>query len=262
MLSTLGLQITAAATMRKTTRLLPLSLLLLVLPVGLLANDNSGPKPPQRDPTADSLMVAAGFLEGHPDLRFRQRGLDEYGRENHPEAFQLFRKAAYYSDKPSQAIVGEMLWAGLGAAKDRGLAYVWMDLAAERGYRSFVEKRDLYWSLLDGRERARAQATAPSVRAEYADSAAEPRLARALRMERGKMTGSRLGSLSTPIQISVPGVGTFEGSRFYNPQYWDPEQYRAWNDSIWKELRFGQVNVGDVEQVGNAEAPGQSPTGP
>ena len=248
--------------MRKIARLLPLSLLLFALPAGLLANDNNVPKPAQRDPTADSLVLAAGFLEGHPDLRFRQRGLDEYGKKNHPKAFQLFQKAAYYSDKPSQAIVGEMLWVGLGIPRDRGSAYVWMDLAAERGYRSFVEKRDLYWSLLDGRERARAQATAPSVRAEYADSAAEPRLARALRMERGKMTGSRLGSLSTPIQISVPGVGTFEGSRFYNPQYWDPEQYRAWNDSIWKELRFGQVNVGDVEQVGNAEAPGQSPTGP
>jgi hypothetical protein len=120
----------------------------------------------------------------------------------------------------------------------------------------------LYWSLLDEVERARAQATGSSIRDEYADSTAEPRLARALRMERGKMTGSRLGSASTPIQIFVPGVGTLEGSRFYNPQYWDPEQYRAWNDSIWKELRFGQVNVGDVEQVRNAEAPGQSPTEP
>ena len=248
--------------MRKIARLLPLSLLLFALPAGLLANDNNVPKPAQRDPTADSLVLAAGFLEGHPDLRFRQRGLDEYGKKNHPKAFQLFQKAAYYSDKPSQAIVGEMLWVGLGIPRDRGSAYVWMDLAAERGYRSFVEKRDLYWSLLDEMERARAQAMGASVRAEYADSATEPRLARALRMERGKMTGSRLGSPSAPIQISVPGVGTLEGSRFYNAQYWDPKQYRAWNDSIWKELRFGTVDVGDVEQVRGAEAPGQSPTGP
>lgn len=248
--------------MHKNTRLLPLSLLLFAMPVGLLANGSNAPKPAQRDPTADSLVVAAGFLEGHPDLRFRQRGLDEYGKENHPQAFQLFQKAAYYSDKPSQAIVGEMLWVGLGVPKDRGLAHVWMELAAERGYRNFVEKRDLYWSLLDEMERARAQAAGPSVRAEYADSAAEPRLARALRMERGRMTGSRLGSPSAPIQIFVPGVGTLEGSRFYNPQYWDPKQYRAWNDSIWKELSFGQVNVGNVEQVGNAEAPGHSPTEP
>lgn len=218
----------------------------------------AGKPPAPRDPTEDSLMVAAGFLEGHPDLRLRQRGLDKYGDKNHSEAFRLFQKAAWYSDKPSQAIVGEMLWVGLGVPRDRGLAYAWMALAAERDYRSFVEKRNLYWNLLTEMERTQARASEAAIRAEYADAVAEPRLARALRQERSRMTGSRLGSLSAPLQIHVPGVGTMDGSRFYNPQYWDPKQYRAWNDAIWKDLRIGQVNVGGVEQV---DSPSPSPQG-
>lgn len=229
-----------------TAKYLPLLLLLSASCIDAAAAKRPSRQP---DPTEDSLMIAAGFLEGHPDLRLRQRGLDEYGDRNHPEAFRLFRKAGWYSDKPSQAIVGEMLWIGLGVPRDRALAYVWMALAAERGYRSFVEKRDLYWSALTEMERVRARAEAPGIRAEYADAAAEPRLAQALRLERSRMTGSRLGSLSAPLQIYVPGVGTLDGTKFYNPKYWDPQQYRAWNDAIWKDLRIGQVNVGDAEQV-------------
>lgn len=201
------------------------------------------------DPLSDPLLMAAGFLDSHPDLRYRSLAMDEYIKQNYAEAMRLFKLAGYYSDKPSQAIVGEMLWIGQGAEQDRAHAYIWMELAAERDYRFFSEKRDMYWSQLSAAERELVLEKAPAIRNEYADATAEKRLATILRRERAQMTGSRVGSQANPVTIVVPGVGTIEGSRYYAPRYWDPKEYRAWNDSFWKDVRIGRVDVGDVQQI-------------
>lgn len=233
-------------------QLLLLAAILLAPAGNLLAQQ--GDKTRRGDPTIDPILVAAGFLDSHPDLLYRSRGLDAYGEKDHPKAFKEFKRAAWYSDKASQAIVGEMLWIGLGTEKDRAQAYVWMSLAAERGYRSFSEKRDLYWQQLDEAERARAEREGPAIRAEYADAAAEPRLAVVLRRELNKASGSRVGSTTSPVQIVVPGVGTIDSSQYYNPRYWEPKQYREYQDSIWHSVRIGRVDVGSVEQIRDAPA--------
>ena len=228
--------------------LLIFPLTLLQLPTMAMARDIVP------DPTSDPMLIAGGFLESHPDLRYRMLGLEEYGKRNLGEAFELFKRAGYYADKPSQAIVGEMYWAGLGAPqRDRALAYVWMELAAERGYASFSEKRDRFWRELDIHERARVDDVRRSIHTDYADVVAEPRMAKALRLGRSRMTGSRVGSQANPVQIVVPGYGSIEGSRFYDSRYWDPREYRAWHDAFWMELRIGRVNVGDAEQIPRTE---------
>ncbi len=238
---------------------------ILVLLLAFAANTAVGQtagQPGRGDPTVDPMLVAAGFLDSHPDLLYRSRGLDAYGEKDHPRAFGQFKRAAWYSDKPSQAIVGEMLWIGLGIGKDRALAYVWMELAAERGYRSFSEKRDMYWQQLDEHERARVEQEGPAIRAEYADTVAGERLAAVLRRERRKMTGSRLGSNTSPLVVHVPGVGSIDGSQYYSPKYWDPKQYREWQDSIWTGVRIGTVSVGGVEQLKDPAPSAQPPTPP
>lgn len=212
-------------------------------------------RPAASDPVADDTLVAGGFLEGHPDLRYRNTGLEAYSRKAFSEAIEQFKRAAWYADKPSQAVVGEMYWDGMGVAQDRALGLVWMDLAAERGYDFFSRKRDYYWNTLSEAERKRALAAAREIHREYADEAAEPRLAAALRRERSKMTGSRVGSMSSSVQIIVPGYGSIDGSRFYDPQFWDPKQYRQWQDTYWVNLKVGQVTVGEVEQVETGAKP-------
>ena len=230
--------------------LLLLALIFLQLPKTGIARDIVP------DPTSDPTLIAGGFLDSHPDLRYRMLGLKEYGERNMAKAFDLFKRASYYADKPSQAIVGEMYWAGLGAPQqDRALAYVWMELAAERGYVSFSEKRDRYWRELDPQDRTRAHEVREAIRADYADAAAEPRIATALRLGRLKMTGSRVGSQANPVQIVIPGHGSIESSRFYDSRYWDPREYRAWHDDFWKELRIGRVNVGDAQQIPGPDGP-------
>src|SRR5690606_37292929 len=62
------------------------------------------------DPTEDRMMMGAGFLAAHPDLRYRLLGLEEFRKGNHEEAFRFFLRAAFYADKPSQGMVAEMYW--------------------------------------------------------------------------------------------------------------------------------------------------------
>lgn len=206
-----------------------------------------GKAPP--DPTADPVMLTAGFLSAHPDLRFRLLALEKREQGKHDEAFPLFQRAAFYADKPSQAMVAELLWTGQGVTQDRALAYAWMDLAAERGYEGFLTLREHYWSQLQGDEREQAVALGQEIYARYGDQAAEPRLERILRRERRKTTGSRTGFTGN-LRILVPtpaGDIEIDGSKFYDERYWDPAQYRAWHDAIWMKPRVANVSVGNVD---------------
>ncbi len=242
-------------------RLRPALLMVLVFALPQIAAAQAARKATPTDPTEDALMTSAGFLAAHPDLRYRLHGLDEYRQGNHRDAFRFFQRAAYYADKPSQGMIAEMLWQGQGVARDRALAYAWMDLAAERGYRGFLGLRERYWSGLDEDERARAVSEGQELYARYGDAAAQPRIAAVLRRERRRATGSRVGAVGN-VQIYIPGPGgmkRIDGSTFYDPQYWDPEQYQAWHDSIWMTPRIGTVSVGDPEQVQPGQAPQRIP---
>lgn len=237
----------------RITQLLTCLVLLLSLPAHAAAQA-------QADPGSDDTMLASGFLDGHPDLLFRSQGLNAYGERDFGKAIERFRKAAYYGDKASQAIIGEMSWSGVGVERDRVMALVWMDLAAERGYPRFVNTRNGYWNALSPAERQRARDRVDNIYAQYGDAVTEPRLAKELRRGRSKMTGSRVGSLSSNMQIIVPGHGSIDGSKFYDPKYWDPKLYRAWHDNFWENAREGSVVVGEPEKLdGGTLAPSKPP---
>ena len=215
------------------------------------ASAQQGTSAPPPDPTSDRLMMSAGFLSAHPDLRYRLLGLDEFKHGRYEDALRFFQRASFYADKPSQGMVAEMLWNGQGIAKDPALAYAWMDLASERGYAGFLGLRERYWSALSETERKRALVEGEAVYAKYGDAAAQPRLATVLRRERRNITGSRTGFAGN-VQIYVPGPGGFEqidGTKFFDDRYWDPKQYQAWHDSIWMKPRVGRVSVGELENV-------------
>lgn len=206
----------------------------------------------------------AGFLDSHPDLRFRLLGLRHLQEGQHERARMFFHRAGRYADKMSLGMVAEMLWNGQGQAADRALAYAWMDVAAERGYRLFAVQRERYWSELDEAQRTRALQVGQDLLSEYGDAAAQPRIAAALRRAVKKVTGSRAGSTAgRNLEIWIPGpsgtaVGDgqstdnffiISGASFYEPQFWDPEQYQVWHDTMWEwsESQAGRVTVGDLE---------------
>ena len=239
-------------TMHHEVRLKAFALALLTFSASGTAAEREMVKKPPPDPTRDAVMMSAGFLSAHPDLRFRLHGLKELNSNNAEDAFGYFQRASYYGDKPSQGMVAEMLWEGRGVAQDRALAYAWMDLAAERGYEGFTILRERYWKALTDSDRLRAVEAGQDVYARYGDDAASPRLATVLRRERGKQTGSRTGFTGS-LKILVPGPGgemlQIDGSDYYDKRYWDPREYRAWHDSVWTKPRTGRVDVGDVVQV-------------
>ena len=203
----------------------------------------------QRD-DADDRMIASsdGFLAAHPDLNFRLRGLNAFRKADYPQAMTLFRRAARYADKPSQGMIGEMYWDGTGVAADRALAYVWMDLAAERGYPLMIAKRERYWKEMDAAERERALDVGKALYEEFGDAAAQPRLARELRWAKRNTTGSRVGSVGAlTIMIPTPGgMQQVDGSQYYDDKFWDAEQYFQWQDRDWKAPAQGRVDVGEV----------------
>lgn len=223
-----------------------------VLLSGLLAAPAShAARPAPPDPTEDRLMITAGFLNGHPDLRFRLLGLEKHKAGDLPNAFRFYQYAAQYADKPSQGMVAEMLWNGQGVTADKALAYAWMDLAAERGYEGFVGLRERYWAALDESERSRAIEEGKALYARYGDDVAKPRIAAVLRRERSRVTGSRTGFTGS-LRIIVPGAAgpeEIDGSRFYDERYWDPAQYQAWHDSVWMKPRIATVDVGEAQSV-------------
>lgn len=199
----------------------------------------------------DAQMIQAGFLSSHPDLRYRILGMNRYKDGKHEDALKFFRRAAYYADKPSQAMVAEMLWNGEGGLQDRALAYAWMDLAAERGYPELLGMRERYWAGLDENARERALALGQEAYAQYGDAAAKPRIATVLRRESRKATGSRTGFVGN-LQLVLPDGQTIDGSKFYDPQFWDPEKYQAWHDNNWEsKMRVGKVHASGLQSVQN-----------
>jgi uncharacterized protein len=198
------------------------------------------------------ILNSQHFLSAHPDIRWRREGVWslELGQPDH--AAEHFRRAARYADKPSQAMLAELYWSGLGVEQDRALAYAWMDLAAERAYPVFLAKREHYWAQLTEAERARVQDVGLPLYEQYGDDVAKPRLERLLRRAKRNITGSRVGNIGA-LRILVPGPGgaahSISGDDFYDDRFWEPALYWEWQDRAWKQARTGRVDIRPLERV-------------
>lgn len=204
------------------------------------------------DPNEDPLLITAGFLDHHQDLKYRKYGMDAYKQGRYDDALRFFRRAGFFADKPSQGMVAEMYWKGQGTPRDPVQAYIWMDLAAERGYRGFLILREQYWKALSESERSRVLAEGPEVYARFGDAAAKPRYEHQLRIGRSQMLGSRTG-FNRGVQIEIPGPEggqSIPGSKFYDERYWDAKKYWAWQDRLWMKPKIGRVTIGEIEEVG------------
>ncbi len=183
------------------------------------------------------IVESDTFRNGHPDIRWRQDGFRSLELGDTRRAFSHFQRAALYADKPSQAMVAEMLWTGRGTLRDRSLAYAWMDLAAERQQRDFLLKREYYWSQLDATDRDKALELGRAVYAEFGDDVAKPRQEREMARVIREMTGSRVGwsafMTSRPYR-ERKGFEQIDSTEFFADRYWDPKVYWQWQDRTWQ----------------------------
>src|SRR3546814_766218 len=174
-------------------------------------------------PGIEPGILTEGFLSSHPDMRWRREGLYSYNQEEYDIAMDQFLRAARYADKPSQAMIAEMYWKGIGVPRDRELGYAWMDLAAERTYPNFVIVRERYWARLDARQRRNAIGRGQPLLAEYGDDIATPRRERTPRNAKPRITGSQPGRVSPGLSIiAVPGPMSgmsFGGEKIYKAEY-------------------------------------------
>lgn len=225
---------------RNSGFLLALGLLTIAMSTGALGKTRALDK---------AILSSESFINAHPDLMHRTRGLAAYKKSRYTEAFTHFQRAAKFSDKPSQGMLAEMLWKGEGVTVNRPMAYAWMDLAAERLYPTMLGHRERYWANMTEQEREQAIEIGQGLYEIYGDDVAKKRLEKALRQARSKVTGSRtgmVGSLSITIFTSS-GPETIDGSQYYQDKFWKPEQYFKWQDTAWKNPPKGNVDIGPLQ---------------
>jgi hypothetical protein len=200
------------------------------------------------------VLSSKAFLDAHPDVKFRTLGLESLDGGRIDVAREFFLKAAKFADKPSQAMLAEMAWKGVGQPADRSLGYVWADLAAERGYSQFVLLREHYWSRLSEEERIRAIEIGRPIMDEYGDGLAKKRMSDHLRKARRSMLTGRPRKDVTVIIPGPSGQPIFiRGHHFYADKFWDPEKYHQWVDEIWNAAPAGRVEIGPLEQLEKQE---------
>lgn len=195
------------------------------------------------------IVQSRSFMASHPDLNSRSLGMQNYQKGNFEEAIRQFRKGAYYADKPSQAMVAEMLWKGEGVEQNKPEAYAWIDLAAERLYKDLVAKRENYWAELSAEQRLQAVEKGRAIYEKYGDKVAKRRLENILEKDRRNITGSRTGYVGV-LKIEIPGPGgmpiNVNGEQFYQDKFWQPELYWRWQNVTWKALPSGTVTASEL----------------
>jgi uncharacterized protein len=210
-----------------------------------------------KDKLDETMMSSQAFLDAHPDLKWRQAGLSAWRAGEYEKAFELFKKAARFADKPSQGMVAQLLWTGQGVPQNRAEAYAWMDLAAERSFRPMLIQREIYWESLSEAERKDAIEIGKELYAYYGDEKAQIRTEMAMRRAKKKVAGSRTGFVGN-LRITIPTPGgeqTIDGTTYFSEDYWEPKSYWAWQEKGWKNPPRGMVDVGPLTATQAAEPP-------
>lgn len=211
---------------------------------------------PKRTGDQQIILSSTSFLSSHPDLRWRLEGMRALDEGQPRRAIAYLKRAARYADKPAQALLAELHWDGTGTPQDRVEGYIWMDLAAERGYLPFLARREAYWRALDETQKAQVQQRGAEALAEFGDAAAKPRLETILRRASRNVAGSRVGFVG-PMEIRIPGPGgewhSVRGDEYYQREYWQPEKYWAWQDALWRDPKEGNVIIRPIERVDSSD---------
>ncbi len=192
----------------------------------------------------------------HPNELYRIYANKAAASGNWGDAARNFRIASRFADKYSQHRLSMMYWHGVGVGADRVEAYIWADLAAERGYPQFLAIREKMWSELTPEQQAEVPQRGRKIVEEYADVVAKPRTERAIAQGKRQMTGSRTGFDAGVIISSIgPGNQLFGSAggvnlkRMYDASRTDPKKYWTFEDMVWKN---GMVEVGEIEDVPDA----------
>lgn len=244
-----------------------------LLPIAAIAAPAAGQR--ERMLNFDTYHTALLQSSGHPNELHRWHGLWAYDSGRFGEAIVQFRRAARYADKYSQHFLSMMYWHGEGTAPDRVEAYLWADLAAERGDNpDLLEIRERIWASLSTEQQTQVAERGEDYAARYGDKAALPRINSHIRHFARNQTGSRVGAQTARLEVGLgrPDIWAGGGGSSVSTQAMIGIQtgefygaHRTRPDAYWKDqgllLRTltGQVEVGDVDKVeGKPPAPSEA----
>jgi TPR repeat protein len=101
----------------------------------------------------DELVLSAAY---HPNELYRFYAQKAAVNGRWGDAVRHFRIAARHADKYSQHRLSLLHWYGVGVPEDRVEAYLWSDLAAERGYPQLLAIREKMWRELTPAQQQKA----------------------------------------------------------------------------------------------------------
>ncbi len=247
-----------------------MGMLALALVVSLAASPvtlESGNEPlfPQVRELSDAQLDRAEALAryGHPNEMWRYRALRALKHDQPERAAEYFRQAGFYADKYSQHALSLLYWHGVGVERDRAQAYVWADLAAERGYRDLLVLREKMWMEMGAAQRSHALLVGEKMYASYGDAAAKPRMEQAMRRALASVTGSRLGATTDRVLVMTRNdFGKTTGAEIsardlYRPSRWNAKTYWQEQNRQWD----AKVIVLLPEPVDPQPAPAAAPEG-
>lgn len=197
------------------------------------------------------LYLAAG----HPNELWRYQGLRQHLSGRDAQAVLHFERAAGYADKISQHYLSLLYWYGQGVPQDRVLAYIWSDLAAERGQRNLLRIREKMWLELTDAQRAQVIVRGEGMHRQYADASTRIRTERALFRFASQMTGSKAGFdgqnlavqfgpstlQGTSYEVGITGLAMYGDARTDRRVYWQAQ------DRMLEGPLRATVNIGPVE---------------
>lgn len=221
--------------------------------------------PPLTGASFMELDAMLPSLRGRPNEEFRVQGLKAYQQRHFDEAIARFELASGYADKYSQHYLSLIHWHGVGTPVDRVQAYIWSDLAAERGNPRLLAIREKMWAQLSSQEQARVPREGEAYYARYGDDIAKPRAEAEMRRFARDMTGSRVGYRNQRIEtgggpvngVFLTEVGSNAAAYAVSVAGSPDELYGKEGglrrlDGYWQEqdrLLDGTVEVGELETV-------------
>lgn len=221
----------------------------------------------------DMYQAALLRASGHPNELSRWHGIWAYDNGRPDEARRYFERAAFFGDKLSQHFLSLMYWNGDGVDRDPVQAYVWADLAAERGsVPDMVRVREHIWRELTPAQQAQSIQIGQEFYDRYGDRVAQRRANTEIRRFARNQTGSRVGLLTSKLDVNMgrpefwAGGGKSSygplyatGTEFYSDSRTRPAQYWSAEDLslrvLMKQIGSGKVNVGNVDVVKDPAPP-------
>ena len=130
-----------------------------------------------------------------------------FQNEEYSYAINMYKVAASWAYKPAEHNLAVMYALGQGVPVDLPRAAAWMTLAAERKEKSYVRALTRINAELTEQQTAQAGAILRELIPTYGDQHALVRAKRRWAQVRASMTGSRVGSQSSPMSVGVFAYG-------------------------------------------------------